>query len=214
MFLLENLHASNRTAREAILPEPLRKGPPPLGGRRSEHTRPWREPLHRQRPWMRSAHRQSRRERTQRPADPAERRVHTPGGGRQKTEATPPDVIAPVQPPITERPAGDPMRQDVRWTDVTPQESADRLHAHAVGAGPRSVRRMRETLGVARRQIAKGWPGGDAPHRGEPVRPLASLLQELRGAGHPVLRIETKQKADVGTRARWEGLLSRGAQRR
>jgi hypothetical protein len=103
---------------------------------------------------------------------------------------------------IKDRTAGDPMRAAVVWTDVTPQEMADSLHAHDVCVGPRIVRRMRETLGCARRQRAKGLPGGDAPHRDAPLRHGAHLIQEVLAAGNPVWRIDTKQKAHVGTLSR------------
>src|SRR6266446_3608374 len=113
------------------------------------------------------------------PADPAEHRVRTSGGGRKKTEAKHPDVIALVQNARKDRTAGDPMRQDVRWTDATPPEIADSLQAPAVCVGPRIVRRILDRLGVARRQMAKGLPGGDSPHRREQFRHLAHLIQEF-----------------------------------
>ena len=100
------------------------------------------------------------RERKQWPDDPAGKRMRKPGGGRQKTEAKHPALLQHVQDTIKERIAGDPMRDDVLWTDVTPQEMTDRLHAHGVCAGPHIVRRLLDTLGLARRQIAKGLPGG------------------------------------------------------
>src|SRR3989441_10016007 len=142
------------------------------------------------------------RELTQLPTDPTEHRVRKPGGGRKKTEAKHPDVIEQVQDAIKDRTAGDPMRQDVRWTDATPQEISDSLQAHAVCAGPRIVRRILDRLGFARRQIAKVLPGGDSPHRREQLRHLAHLIQEVLHAGHPVLSIDTKKKESVGTLSR------------
>ncbi len=58
---------------------------------------------------------------------------------------------------------------------------------------------MLDGLGVARRQIAKGLPGGDSPHRGAQFRHLAQLIQEFLDAGNPVLRIDTKKKEFLGT---------------
>src|SRR5438552_10277146 len=95
------------------------------------------------------------RELTQLPTDPSEHRVRKPGGGRKKTEEKHPDVIEQVQDALKDRTAGDPMRQDVRWTDATPQEISDSLQARAVCVGPRIVRRILDRLGFARRQIAK-----------------------------------------------------------
>jgi len=142
------------------------------------------------------------RERKPWPDDPAGQRVRQPGGGRKKTEAQHPAWLQHVPDPIKERSAGDPRRDDVLWTDVTPQERTDRLHAHGVCAGPRMVRRLRETLGLARRQIANVLPGGDSPQRDAPFRPLGHLIQALLAAGNPVVRIETKKKAGLGTLSR------------
>src|SRR5712691_7511072 len=139
------------------------------------------------------------RELKQLPDDPAGNRVRKPGGGRQKAEAKQPDLIQQVQHTIKDRTAGDPMRQDVVWTDVTPQEIADSLPAQAVCAGPRLVRRILETLGVARRQMAKVLPGGDSPHRDAPFRHVSHLIQEFLEAGNPVLSIDTKKKECLGT---------------
>jgi hypothetical protein len=139
------------------------------------------------------------RELKQLPTDPAEHRVRKPGGGRKKTEEKHPDVIEQVQDAIKDRTAGDPMRQDVQWTDATPQEISDRLQAQAVSAGPRIVRRILDGLGFARRQIAKVLPGGDSPHRGEQFRHVAHLIQEFLAAGNPVLSIDTKKKEYLGT---------------
>jgi len=139
------------------------------------------------------------RELKQLPADPAGRRVRKPGGGRKKTEVKHANVIQQVQDTIKNRTAGDPMRQDVVWTDLTPQEISTSLQEQAVWAGPRIVRRMLDGLGFARRQMAKGLPGGDAPHRDAQFRHRAHLIQEFLEAGNPVLSIDTKKKEFLGT---------------
>src|SRR3989442_1731501 len=59
------------------------------------------------------------------PDDPAGTRVRKPGGGRKKAEAKHPELIQRVQYTLKDRTAGDPMRQDVVWTDLTPQEISD-----------------------------------------------------------------------------------------
>jgi hypothetical protein len=139
------------------------------------------------------------RELKQLPDDPAGKRVRKRGGGRKKTEAHHPELLQRVQDTIKDRIAGDPMRDDVLWTDLTPQEISDSLHAHGVGAGPRIVRRLLDTLGLARRQIAKVLPGGDSPHRDAQFRHLAQVIQEFLEAGNPVLSIDTKKKEYLGT---------------
>jgi DDE family transposase len=133
------------------------------------------------------------------PDDPAGKRVRKSGGGRKKTEVKHAALMQQVQDTIKDRTAGDPMREDVGWTDVPPQEIADSLQAQAVSVGPRLVRRRLETLGVARRQMAQVLPGGDSPHRDAPFRHVSHLIQEFLEAGNPVLSIDTKKKECLGT---------------
>ena len=139
------------------------------------------------------------RELKQLPDDPAGKRVRKPGGGRKKTEVKHAALIQQVQDTIKDRTAGDPMREDVVWTDVTPQEISDSLQAQAVSVGPRIVRRILDTLGFARRQMAKVLPGGDSPHRDAPFRHVSHLIQEFLEAGNPVLSIDTKKQEFLGT---------------
>src|SRR4029453_2152293 len=127
------------------------------------------------------------RELKQLPNDPAGSRVRKPGGGRKKTEVKQADLIQQVHNTIKDRTAGDPMRQDVVWTDLTPQELSQSLQKQAVYAGPRIVRRILDGLVFARRQMLRGLPGGAPPHRGEQFRHLAHLIQAFLEAGHPVL---------------------------
>ncbi len=136
------------------------------------------------------------------PDDPAGGRVRKPGGGRKKTEVSQTHVIQQVQDTIKDRTAGDPMRQDVVWTDLTPQEISKSLQAQGVCAGPRIVRRILDGLGLARRQMLKGLPGGDSPHRREQFHHLAHLIREFLEAGNPVLSIDTKKKECLGTLSR------------
>src|SRR5215217_7289874 len=60
------------------------------------------------------------RELKQLPDDPAGSRVRKPGGGRKKTEVKQAALLQQVHDTIQDRIAGDPMRQDVVWTDLTP----------------------------------------------------------------------------------------------
>jgi hypothetical protein len=133
------------------------------------------------------------------PDDPAGKRVRKPGGGRKKTEVKHAALIEQVRDTIKDRTAGDPMRADMVWTDLTPQEISDSLHTQAVSVGPRIVRRILDTLGFARRQMAKVVPGGDSPHRDAQFRHVSHLIQEFLAAGNPVLSIDTKKKECLGT---------------
>src|SRR6476660_3715887 len=87
------------------------------------------------------------------PDDPAGSRIRKPGGGRKKTEVKHATLTQQVQDTIKDRTAGDPMRQDVVWTDLTPQEISTSLQDRAVCAGPRIVRRILD---------GSVWPGASS----------------------------------------------------
>jgi len=139
------------------------------------------------------------RELHQLPDDSAGPRVRKPGGGRKKTEVKHPDLIEQVQRTIDNRTAGDPMRHDLVWTDLSPREIAEALPQHHLSVGPRVVRRILDTLGFARRQIAKVLPGGETLDRDPQFRHLAHLIQDFQEAGNPILSIDTKKKEFLGT---------------
>lgn len=143
--------------------------------------------------------REGMRELKQLPNDPAGPRVRKPGGGRKKSEIQRPDLIDHVQHTIENRTAGDPMRHDLVWTDLTPREIANTLHDQDLCVGPRIVRRILDTLGFARRQIAKVLPGGETLDRDPQFRHLAHLIQDFQEAGNPILSIDTKKKEFLGT---------------
>jgi hypothetical protein len=55
------------------------------------------------------------------------RRIRKPGGGRKPYYVTYPDIDEQFLAVLRDHTAGDPMREDVRWTNLTPREIADHL---------------------------------------------------------------------------------------
>lgn len=55
------------------------------------------------------------------------RRIRRPGGGRKPYYETYPDIDEQFLAVLRDHTAGDPMREDVRWTNLTPREIAERL---------------------------------------------------------------------------------------
>lgn len=109
-------------------------------------------------------------------------------------------MIHHIQQTLEERSAGDPMRTNVLWTDLTPQAISRSLQQErGESIGTRVVRRVLDDLGFARRQIAKVLPGGEAPNRDAQFRYIAALKAQFLAAGKPVLSIDTKKKEFLGT---------------
>lgn len=139
-----------------------------------------------------------RRELAELPNDPLGDRQRQPGGGRKKSEQQQPALVAQVQEVIQERTAGDPMRDDRVWTDLTPREIADQLPPESA-VGPRVVQRiLTDVLDFGRRQIAKVVAGGETADRDAQFGYIAQLREEFFAAGNPVFSVDTKKKEKLG----------------
>lgn len=85
-----------------------------------------------------------------------DKRIRRPGGGRKTYEETHPDIDEKFLEVLGEYTAGDPMDEQVRWTNLSPQEIADRLLEHqAMAVSVTVTRQLLDKHGYRRRQIQK-----------------------------------------------------------
>jgi hypothetical protein len=83
-------------------------------------------------------------------------RIRKPGGGRKPYAETWPDIDAKFVDVISEYTAGDPMDETVRWTNLSPQEIADRLvERHGIEVSVTVTRKLLDKHGYRRRKIQK-----------------------------------------------------------
>lgn len=133
------------------------------------------------------------------PNDPVGDRIRRPGAGRKTVEQKQPEVVQQVQSVIDERTAGDPMREDVTWTDLSPEEIADRMNVDFdIELKPPIIRRILDSLNYRRRKIAKVLPGKESPDRDRQFIRIAELKEEFLAAGNPVISMDTKKKEFLG----------------
>jgi hypothetical protein len=83
-------------------------------------------------------------------------RIRRPGGGRKTYEETHPDINEQFLDVLVEYTAGDPMDGQVRWTNLSPQEIADRLlERHDLAVSVTVTRQLLDKHGYRRRKIQK-----------------------------------------------------------
>ena len=139
------------------------------------------------------------RELDQLPDDPVGERIRRPGAGRKKVEEKQPEVVRNVQAIIKERTAGDPMREDVTWTDLSPREIANQMDVEFdIAITPPIVRRVLGLLDYRLRKISKVLPGKESPDRDQQFLRIAELKEEFLGLGQPVISMDTKKKEFLG----------------
>jgi len=139
------------------------------------------------------------RELDQLPDDPVGERIRRPGAGRKKVEEKQPEVVRNVQAIIKERTAGDPMREDVTWTDLSPREIANQMDVEFnIAITPPIVRRVLGVLDYRLRKISKVLPGKESPDRDQQFLRIAELKEEFLASGQPVISMDTKKKEFLG----------------
>jgi hypothetical protein len=100
---------------------------------------------------------------------------------------------------LAEHTAGDPMREAVKWTDLTVREISRRLAERGTPAGKRVVKQLLKKHGYVKRKARKKVEMGPRhPDRNAQFENIAILKQHYLLAGQPVLSIDTKKKELLG----------------
>ena len=95
--------------------------------------------------------------------------------------------------------AGDPMRQEVRWTDLTRRQICAHLAERGTPAGRRVVKQLLKKHGYVKRKAQKTRTMGPRhPDRNAQFQNIAHLKQEYLQAGDPVLSMDAKKKELLG----------------
>ncbi len=95
--------------------------------------------------------------------------------------------------------AGDPMRQEVKWTDLTRREISGFLAQRGTPAGKRVVKQLLRKHGFVKRKAQKNQTMGPRhPDRNAQFENIARLKQEYLQAGDPVISMDTKKKELLG----------------
>jgi transposase len=130
---------------------------------------------------------------------PDERGQRQAGGGRKGYEEKHPGIDDQFLKVMDNHTAGDPMNDQVIWTDLTPQEIAERLEQdYQVKVSKSVVRKLLKKHQFRRRKAQKKQTLKSVPHRDAQFGRIAAFLAEYRSAGNPIISFDTKKKEFVG----------------
>jgi hypothetical protein len=111
---------------------------------------------------------------------------------------------------LQDRTAGDPMRQEVRWTDLTHEQIADHLAEAGTKVSVPVVKQLLKKHGYVTRKAQKAKAMGGHPDRNRHFENIARLKREYLGSGDPVVSMDTKKKELIGDFYRAGHLLTQG----
>ena len=94
--------------------------------------------------------------------------------------------------------AGDPMRQEVKWTDLTSAQIAERLAEAGTPASVSVVEQLLNEHGYVDARPASPSRWGSHADRNAQFQNIARLKQEFLGTDNPILSIDTKKKELLG----------------
>lgn len=97
------------------------------------------------------------------------------------------------------RTAGDPDKEDVFYTHMTPRELSSRLAEMGTPTGRDSIATWLDDAEIRHRQIAKVLPGGEHKDRDAQFCRIGELIEQYESDGNPWFSMDTKAKEHLGT---------------
>jgi len=137
---------------------------------------------------------------------PAAGHIRHPGGGRKRILATQPELEEQFVQVLQEHTAGDPMKADIKWTNLTPPQIVQHLQAEEVEASAYIVKQLLEKHDYVQRQAQKQLSTGDCADRDTQFQNISRLKALYQALGYPIISIDTKKKEALGNLYR-EGRL-------
>jgi hypothetical protein len=99
---------------------------------------------------------------------------------------------------LSDHTAGDPMREDVKWTNLSRRQISRQLKKRGTPAGKNVVSQLLWEHGYRRRKPQKKRTMGQHADRNAQFENIAKIKEQYLKAGHPVISIDTKKKEILG----------------
>ncbi len=90
--------------------------------------------------------------------------------------------------------AGDPMREDVRWTNLTQEQIAEGLARAGTPVSVPVVKQLLDRYGFVRRKAWKSTAMGHHRDQDAQFRDIARLEGEFFGSNDPIPSVDSKKK--------------------
>ena len=90
--------------------------------------------------------------------------------------------------------AGDPMQEQVRWTNLSYQEIIDHMGAEGIMISKPVVKQLLKKHGYVKRKAQKRLSTGEHRDRNAQFERIAGLKDDYEGSGNPIISVDTKKK--------------------
>jgi Trp operon repressor len=126
-------------------------------------------------------------------------RIRQPGGGRKRYDEVYPDINQKFLDVLQNYTPGDPMQEDVLWTNLTPSEIACLLaEKHGICVSVTVIQQLLDKYNYHRRMAQKKETMKTVQDRNAQFENIARLKAEYEAAGNPIISFDTKKKEQLG----------------
>jgi hypothetical protein len=122
-------------------------------------------------------------------------RIRKAGGGRKRALETIEEIDEVFLMVLENYTAGDPMQEEVRWTNLTYQEILDHMSAEGITISKPVVKQLLKKHGYVKRKAQKRLSTGEHRERNAQFERIAGLKAEYEGTGNPIISVDTKKKS-------------------
>jgi hypothetical protein len=134
-------------------------------------------------------------------------RIRREGGGRKPYDQTHTGIDKQFLAILKEYTAGDPMDDQLKWTNLAHVEIADHPKKdYGIQVSRSVIRKLLKKHGFHRRKAQKNIPLKQVEDRNKQFENIARLKEQYRRAGKPIISVDTKKKEQIGNFYR-EGTL-------
>ena len=133
------------------------------------------------------------------PGREVEQRIREPGAGRKPYLVQWAEIDQKFLAVQHDHTAGDPMNEQVRWTNLTMGEIGQALHDdHGIVVSKQVVRQLLRKHHYRRRQAQKKITMREVPQRNAQFEKIQRLRADYAAAGDPILSMDSKKKEHLG----------------
>jgi hypothetical protein len=133
------------------------------------------------------------------PGREVEQRIREPGAGRKPYPMQWAEIDQKFLAVLHDHTAGDPMNEQVRWTNLTLGEIGQALRAdHGITVSKQVVRQLLRKHHYRRRQAQKKITMREVPLRNAQFEKIQRLRADYAATGDPILSMDSKKKEHLG----------------
>jgi hypothetical protein len=127
------------------------------------------------------------------------KRIRKPGGGRKCYDEYHPNIDEQFKEILKNHTAGNPMNEDIIWTNLTPQKIADRLfEENNISVSKTITSKLLIKHNYRRRKAQKNNTMKEIENRNEQFQNIARLKSQYLSNNEVIISIDTKKKEYLG----------------